>query len=192
MTVLYQHVKAGDYPALVVKPYNITAELFMKINNIRDARSMRADRNYKVINGPFNVVVHKKTFLLEVFLRDYYIKSYQIGLGRDNSTPLGTFLAGSKMPEPSWIGVVDENGRREIVPYGDPRNPLGDHWISLRELPKDGATAKDTTYGIHGTTEPQTIGTQASLGCIRMRNAEVADLFDLLMEGKSKITIMDD
>ena len=69
----------------------------MKINNIPNARSMIAGKNYKVIKGAFHVVVHKKSFELHVFLGDYFIKRYSIGLGRDNSTPVGEFLAGSRL-----------------------------------------------------------------------------------------------
>ena len=186
------HVKSGETPSEVAKRFNIPAKLFMKVNNIPDARSMRADRDYKVIKGPFNVVVNKKTFQLDVFLKDYFIKSYTIGLGRDNSTPAETFLAGPKLQKPEWIGDVDGSGRRVRVPYGDPRNPLGNHWISLSRFSGSSDLGVNTDYGIHGTNEPQTIGTQASHGCIRMRNEEVAELFDLLVTGKSRITILAD
>ena len=191
-TTEYYHVKQGETPASVVKDYAITAELFMKINNIPDARSMIAGKNYKVIKGPFSIVIHKKTFELDVFLGDYFIKKYPIGLGRDNSTPVGKFLAGTKLEEPEWIGDDKKTGRRIRVPYGDPRNPLGDHWISLRELPEPEGSGKQTDYGIHGTDDPQTIGTQASRGCIRMYDKDVAELFDLLVPGKSQITLLDD
>ena len=191
-TVESYHVKLGETPSEVVKRFNITAELFMKVNNIPDARSMRADRDYKVIKGPFNVVINKKTFQLDVSLKDYFIKSYTIGLGRDNSTPAETFLAGPKLQKPEWIGDVDKTGRRVRVPYGDPRNPLGNHWISLNRLSGSSSQGVQTDYGIHGTNEPQTIGTQASHGCIRMRNEDVAELFDLLVTGKSRITILAD
>ena len=192
LTVELYHVKSGDYPAAVAKKFNITDRLFMKINGISNARLMRADKSYKVIKGPFDVVIDKKTFRLDVFLGDYYIQSYSIGLGRDNSTPPGTFLAGAKLTEPGWWGVLDEkSGRRVYVPHGHRENPLGDHWISLRPLPQaDGKQAKDSDYGIHGTNQPETIGKQASHGCIRMRNKEVAEVFDLLVTGKSRITIM--
>lgn len=191
-TVELYHVKSGDYPAGVAKKFNITAGLFMKINGIADPTRMRADKSYKVIKGPFDVVVHKKTFRLEVFLGDYYIKGYSIGLGRDNSTPTGVFLTGSKLPDPNWRAPADASGRRELVRHGDPRNPLGNHWISLMRLPEEGGKLSDSDYGIHGTNEPQTIGKQASHGCIRMRNEKVADVFDLLVTGKSRIRIMAD
>lgn len=180
------HVKQRETPASVVKDFAITAELFMKINNIPNARSMIAGKNYKVIKGPFNVVIHKKTFELHVFLRDYFIKKYSIGLGRDNSTPVGEFLAGSRLEKPPWPGEDPKTGRRVLMHHGDPNYPLGDHWISLQQ---DG---KDTPYGIHGTNEPETIGGQASRGCIRMYDKDVAELFDLLVSGKSRIILLDD
>lgn len=186
------HVKQGETPAGVVKGFGITADLFMKINNISNARSMIAGRSYKVIKGPFNVVVHKKTFELEVFLGDYFIKRYAIGLGKDDSSPVGEFLAGERLEKPPWFGGQDsKTGRKTIIYYGDPDYPLGDHWITLRELSADGSSTR-TNYGIHGTKEPESIGTQASRGCIRMLNEDVAELFDLLVSGKSRITILAD
>ncbi len=184
------HVKQGETPASVVKDFAITAELFMKINNIPDARSMMAGKNYKVIKGPFRVVIHKKSFELDVFLGDYFIKRCPIGLGRNNSSPVGEFLAGSRLEKPPWTGEDPKTGRRILVYHGDPNYPLGNHWISLRELPEHGG--KETTNGIHGTNEPETIGAQASRGCIRMLNKDMAELFDLLVSGQSRITLLDD
>jgi len=190
-TVESYSVKPGDLPSLIARKYNISPALFLKINNIPNDRSMRAGKTYKVIKGPFNVVIDKKAFRLDVYLADFYIRSYPIGLGVDNSTPTGTFVAGPKLTEPTWFGVIDPTtGRREAVPYNDPRNPLGGYWITLMHLPQDGG--KKTDYGIHGTNEPETIGRQASHGCIRMRNQDVAQLFDLLAGGQSRITVITD
>ncbi len=183
------HVKQGETPASVAKQYGITADLFMKINNIRNARSMIAGDNYKLIKGPFHVVVHKKSFELHVFLGDYFVKRYSIGLGRDNSTPVGEFLAGSRLEKPPWTGEDPKTGRKTVVYHGDPNYPLGDYWISLRDPDGD---SEDTDYGIHGTNEPQTIGTLASRGCIRMHDEDIAELFDLLVTGKSRITLLAD
>ena len=185
-TVELYRVKQGEIPASVVKDYAITAALFMKINKIPNEWSMIAGKNYKVIKGPFNVVVHKKTFELEVFLGDYFITKYPIGLGRDNSTPLGEFLAGSRLERPPWPGEDPKTGRKVYIYYGDPDYPLGEHWISLQ---KDG---RDTAYGIHGTDEPETIGGQASRGCIRMYDEDIAEVFNLLVPGKSQIRVLDD
>ena len=61
-----------------------------------------------------------------------------------------------------------------------PENPLGTRWMGF-DL---------ESYGLHGTTEPDSIGKSRSLGCIRMLNPEVEELFELVGEGTA-ITVMD-
>ena len=46
-------------------------------------------------------------------------------------------------------------------------------------------------YGIHGTQEPESIGTASSLGCLRMRNEDVEELYDFIPDNKIKVTIED-
>lgn len=60
------------------------------------------------------------------------------------------------------------------VPYGDPGNPLGTRWIAW-----DGRQG----FGFHGTWSPETVGTAASDGCIRLRNEDVERLFEILPQG---------
>ena len=45
-------------------------------------------------------------------------------------------------------------------------------------------------YGIHGTTEPESIGYQCTEGCVRMRNADVEELFAVLPVG-AEVTVID-
>jgi lipoprotein-anchoring transpeptidase ErfK/SrfK len=59
-----------------------------------------------------------------------------------------------------------------VVPPG-PSNPLGTRWLGL--------SVKG--FGIHGTNVPQSIGKNASHGCIRMRNSDVEELFELVQVG---------
>lgn len=63
------------------------------------------------------------------------------------------------------------------IPPGDPRNELGSRWMPLvperEELPTD--------LGIHGTIAPETIGEHSSSGCARMHNADVEELYDLVV-----------
>jgi lipoprotein-anchoring transpeptidase ErfK/SrfK len=55
---------------------------------------------------------------------------------------------------------------------GGLKNPLGPRALYLYE------GGRDTLYRIHGTTEPETIGTNVSSGCIRMFNQDIIDLYD--------------
>ena len=66
-----------------------------------------------------------------------------------------------------------------IVPAGSPENILGSRWLGISE----------PGYGIHGTTEPETIGTYQTKGCIRMRNADVEELFVIIPTGADVVIV---
>jgi lipoprotein-anchoring transpeptidase ErfK/SrfK len=52
--------------------------------------------------------------------------------------------------------------------------------------------AKDRSgFGIHGTVEPETIGTKSSRGCIRLHNGDVIFVYNLLVPVYSKVEIVD-
>ena len=83
-------------------------------------------------------------------------------------SPAGAYKIAVRIPDPTWYG----KGR--IVPPGK-SNPLGTRWLGL--------SVKG--YGIHGTNNPASIGHNASHGCIRMRNRDVEQLFDMVSVGDS-------
>lgn len=93
-----------------------------------------------------------------------------IGDGID-PTLLGEYRVGEKRIDPAWH--VPESIRREkpelpaVVPPGDD-NPLGDRWMTIGT----------TSYGIHGTNNPWSIGRQATHGCVRLYADEMRRLFD--------------
>lgn len=104
---------------------------------------------------------------------DEVVYAWECAIGREGEeTITGTFTAGDKIPEPPWTKV----GQR-IVPYGDPENPLGTRWITWM---RDGVK---TSFGFHGTWEPESLGKEASDGCIRLHNENIELLFDLLPQG---------
>jgi lipoprotein-anchoring transpeptidase ErfK/SrfK len=45
-------------------------------------------------------------------------------------------------------------------------------------------------YGIHGTNEPDKLGQQITLGCVRMSNEEVEELFSIVPTS-TEVTILD-
>jgi lipoprotein-anchoring transpeptidase ErfK/SrfK len=167
-------VSAADSAGLasIAKRYDTTYQLIARINRKRDA-NIRVGETLKIIPGPFDAVVHKRTFRLEVYLKGAFIKRYRIGLGLNGSTPEGEFKVTSKLIKPAWFRPGGE------VPYGDPENPLGTRWIGFVN-----------EYGIHGTWEPESIGKEGSRGCVRMLNADVEELYDLLVTGKSRVTVL--
>jgi lipoprotein-anchoring transpeptidase ErfK/SrfK len=74
-----------------------------------------------------------------------------------------------------------------VIAADDPKNPLGEFWIGLTGI--EGDAVGKPSYGIHGTIEPDSIGKQASLGCIRLLNEDVAIVYEMLVEGKSTVIV---
>ena len=95
------------------------------------------------------------------------VKVYPIAVGKKSTpSPNGNFHMASRVVKPAWYqpGQMVEPG---------PANPLGTRWMGLGYK----------GYGIHGTNMPNSIGKAASHGCIRMRNHDVEELFELVQVG---------
>lgn len=122
-------------------------------------------------DAPVRLEVDKSDYVLSVYRGAQRLAQYPVGLGLDNSTPSGDFVIANKIRNPAWFN------RGESVPPGDPRNPLGDQWMGLGD--ERGATS----YGIHPTREQESIGQQRSRGCVRMRPADAAALFEICPRG---------
>ena len=120
--------------------------------------------------------------------RLYYIArpgeaiSYPIAIPRDESRWQGVTTISNKRVNPSWTPtptMMAENPRLpRWVPGGHPMNPLGVRALYLGS----------STYRIHGTDAPWTIGTAVSKGCIRMYNQDVLDLYPRASIG-AKVTV---
>jgi len=184
-------VQIGDRLSRVAANKSTTWEFLGSINNLSDPKKLRAGQTLKVIEGPFNAVVTKSTFTMDIWLGDpekkggVFITSFPVGLGRDDSTPTGVWMveAQRKLKNPTYFSPRGEG----IIEADDPKNPLGEYWIGLTGT--DGAALGKMSYGIHGTIEPESIGHQSSLGCIRMRNDDIAMVFNMLVEGKSIVIV---
>lgn len=108
--------------------------------------------------------------------------SYPIAVPRDQSRWQGTTNVSMKRENPSWTPTAEmirENPRLPSwVPGGHPMNPLGIRALYLGS----------STYRIHGTDAPWTIGQAVSKGCIRMFNEDVLDLYPKVNVG-AKVTV---
>jgi lipoprotein-anchoring transpeptidase ErfK/SrfK len=189
--VLAYSVRQGDSLAKIAAANGTTWELLSRINHL-DPRRLRYGTTIKVIRGPFFAVVTKKTFTMDIYLGGLpdqkgstYVESFVVGLGKDDSTPTGLWAiaAHAKLRHPTYY--PPEGG--SPIDADDPKNPLGGYWIGLTGV--EGQAAGQSSYGIHGTIEPDSIGKQASMGCIRLRNDDIAQVFDLMSEGKSKVLV---
>lgn len=119
--------------------------------------------NYEAQDTDFKINVENLTILIEVdknqlhivdLISNKFLKTYEVATGKiDTPTPLGTFK-------------IIEKAR-----WGE---GFGSRWLELN-VPWG-------IYGIHGTNKPSSIGSNVSAGCIRMRNKDVEEVFDIISD----------
>ena len=119
---------------------------------------------------PF-LIVNKANNELALVADNEVQKIVPAGTGKsDGLTPEGLFTVKVKAVNPYY--------RKKDILGGDPANPLGTRWIGFDALGTDGRT-----YGVHGTNVPESVGTYASNGCIRLKNEDVERLFEEVPAG---------
>ena len=161
-------VQAGDVLARIAKKFNTNYELILKINGKPTTR-LNVGEKLKILAGKTKILISKSDFTLTLLMNDHYVKQYRIAIGKNDKTPLGTFEVKNKMENPTWYAP---NGG--VFPFGHKENILGSRWIGFKDKPDLFG------YGIHGTTQPETIGTASSNGCIRMLNSDVEELYNFV------------
>jgi hypothetical protein len=166
-------IEKGDTIAKIARKFGTTVELIMHRNQL-ETNSIRAGHKLSVWKGPFAIDIDKSDNTLTLKTGEEIIKIYPVSTGKNNSSPVGQYFIKFRYTHPVWFH------KGEIVPADDPKNFLGTRWLGF-DLPK---------YGIHGTIEPEQIGKQVSSGCIRMRNEDVQELYDLIPLG-TKVSIED-
>jgi lipoprotein-anchoring transpeptidase ErfK/SrfK len=115
---------------------------------------------------------------------------YGVAVGKEGFSWAGIAQIGRKVEWPRWTPPASMIQRRPELakfangmPGGRPDNPLGARALYLF------ADGRDTLFRIHGTNEPQSIGSAASSGCIRMLNEEVVQLYDRVPIGTKVIVL---
>lgn len=185
-------VKANDSLTSIVKKETllIPAEGIQLINGIKDAKRLKVGQWLKLIKGPFDAIVTKHNFTLDLYQHGMFVKSYRVGLGQNGSTPVGPWMVapGGRVRHAPWTPPPSSDEDR-VIQWGKPGYPLGKDglWISLRGLDKTNEGIRG--FGIHGTDEPDSVGKQASLGCVRLGDADIAELFSLLCEDNTRIEV---
>lgn len=185
-------VQAGDTLGKIARTLDVPYQFVARVNAVKPT-NIRPGQSLKIVDGPIHAVVNKKTFKMDLYLGalpgqpgSVYLTTFSVGLGADSSTPTGIWevTRGSKLVNPEWTNPRTN----EVYGRDDPKNPLGERWIGLTGIA--GNALGQPSYGIHGTIEPETIGTNASMGCIRLADADIEAVYDMLVEGKSTIRVV--
>ncbi len=188
-------IQGGDRLSKIAQKRELAThwKLIQRVNGMSNPNRIRAGQPIKLVRGPFHAVVHKDDYRMDIFHGSpespenwLYIRSFDVGLGKEDGTPIGTFLVArnSKVANPAWVNP--HNPSERYAP-DDPGNPIGEYWLGLEGL---GDAAAFVGYGLHGTIEPDSIGEQASLGCVRLGKDDIEQVFELLEEGISVVKIV--
>ena len=187
-------VAGGDTLGKIARNLDVPYQFVARVNAVKPT-AIRVGQSLKIVNGPIHAVVSKKHFTMDLYLGalpgqpgSMYLTTFDVGLGADGSTPTGIWevTRGSKLVNPEWTNPRTN----EVFGRDDPKNPLGERWIGLTGIAGD--AVGQPSYGIHGTIFPETVGTNASMGCIRLRDADIEAVYDMLSEGKSTVRVTAD
>ena len=160
-----------------------------------NASFLRAQVPYATREPAGTIVVDPRRHYLYFVNGDGTAMRYGVGVGRQGFSWKGSATINSKQEWPDWyppkemlerqpeLMKVMKELRSGIGMPGGPRNPLGARAMYLWQ------NNKDTLFRIHGTTEPWTIGTNASSGCIRMINQDAIDLYNRVTVG-AKVVVL--
>ncbi len=133
------------------------------------------------------LVVDQSERVVSLYEGGQLARSWDVASGTSTyPTPLGEFEVGVKRDMPSWYNPAPDTWGADMpasIPPG-PGNPLG-----LRALNWIDAEGRDDGIRFHGTQAVSSIGNAASHGCVRMRNADVVELFDLVEVGARILSV---
>ncbi len=146
--------------------------------------------DYETDQAPGTIIINPKTKHLFYVLGHNKAIRYGIAVGRAGFEWSGEANVAEKKEWPTWIPPKEMIARRpelakfdEVGQPGGPTNPLGARAIYLN------SNGRDYGYRIHGTPEWESIGHNASSGCIRMINQDVIDLYSRVQGGEKVIVL---
>ncbi len=115
-------------------------------------------------SNEYRIVIDIPRYSLTLLGGQTPLKTYPIAVGKPAAqTPAGSYSIINKAVNPTW----HPNSQNPVPP--GPANPLGVRWLGFYG-----------GYGIHGNNAPSSIGKSISLGCIRMYNYDVSELYSIV------------
>ena len=180
-----QVVRGGDSLSRVRKRFRSDDGVVIAVGLLRWLNGISGDLIHpndqlRAPKAPVRLVASKSGFWIRLQVGDGILREFPIAIGKEGKTPTATFVMKAPLEHPPWKDPVSGN----LYHYGDPEYAIGTRWIGFEP------NGPHRGLGIHGTNEPDSIGTQASLGCLRLRNADVEQLAALVAPGM-KIEILD-
>jgi lipoprotein-anchoring transpeptidase ErfK/SrfK len=127
--------------------------------------------------APGTIVVKTNERRLYLVVGNGTALRYPVGVGKAGKQWAGRSAVDGKYVRPAWSPPReirrDKPSLPAVIEGGSPRNPMGAAALTLA----------GGQYAIHGTNDPGSIGGAVSYGCIRMHNADIADLYERVRVG---------
>jgi lipoprotein-anchoring transpeptidase ErfK/SrfK len=142
--------------------------------------------DYHRKEAPGTVLVDSDNKFLYYVLPGGKAIRYGIAVGEEAQAWSGLAKVGRMQEWPPWIPTPSEQARLGPLPAyvtGGPHNPMGARGMYLY------SGNKDTLYRIHGTNQPEYIGSAVSSGCIRMTNEDAIDLYNHVKVGTPVVVL---
>ena len=155
---------------------NVEGWTLCYMNRISRPNRLRAGVTIKIPVEPIWAKIEKESFLMAVYVGETIVRLYWVAHGADDKTPIASFTVGAKLENPDWY-APDGN----TYPFGHPKNVLGKYFVKFSHESYQG-------FGAHGTSEPESIRTKASLGCLRLYDADIREFSRFVPRG-SKVVI---
>ena len=141
-----------------------------------DASLQRQAVFFRTVEQPGTIIVYTSERHLYLVQGNNRALRYSVGVGRDGFQWAGLHRISRKSEWPDWTPPPEMIARQPYLPRfmaGGPGNPMGARALYIGE----------TVYRLHGTNQPQTIGSAVSSGCFRLVNNDIVDLFDRVPVG---------
>lgn len=126
------------------------------------------------------IEVHKQKRRLRAYDKDgRLVVAFPASVGSEEKpTPNGAFVVRRIARNPQWhynprFAFKEIKTKRAFRVAAGPNNPLGTVWIGISK----------PSYGIHGTPDPEEVGTAASHGCVRLTNWDAQTLASIVKRG---------
>ncbi|MET0532054.1 MAG: L,D-transpeptidase [Microvirga sp.] len=175
------------YAALEGEPFPVPAVDLTEI----DPRFLRQEVAYATPEPPGTIVVDPAARFAYLVREGGHAIRYGVGVGKEEAFNFrGEAIIARKAAWPRWT-PTPAMIRREPERYGPVAgglpgggsNPLGPRALYLYQ------NGEDTLFRLHGTTEPGTIGTMVSSGCVRLLNQDIIDLHRRVPTGTRAIVL---
>ncbi len=175
----------GAYAAKADPQFNVAAVPEDKVPQ----QFRRQSVYYETDQPPGTIIINPSAKHLYLVTGKNQAMRYGIAVGRAGFQWSGEALIDHRTTWPKWtpppemIERSPEKAKWKDGQPGGPTNPLGARALYLK------TNGVDYGYRIHGTPEWQSIGHNASSGCIRMINQDVMDLYERVPDGTKVIVL---